>query len=167
MVLALLLAGCAPRSGEMPAELPSSLAARRQIWAAVQPLAALKGLDPGFVYALVRVESDYDPHAHHGDARGLLQLKPRTWRAVSALPYETNVWDWRTNLAVGMDALARTKATLEAKGVFSYPLLWACHHYGYDFVASRGFDLGRLPRPSDPVSRRVWAGEVHPVPPPG
>lgn len=151
----------------MPAELPSSLAARRQIWAAVQPLATLKGLDPGFVYALVQVESNFDPHAHRGDARGLLQLKPRAWKAVSALPYETNVWDWRTNLAVGIDALARTKASLEGKGVFSYPVLWACYHYGYDFVASRGFDLGRLPRPSDPVSRRVWAGEVHPVPPPG
>jgi hypothetical protein len=151
----------------MPADLPSSLVARRQIWAAVQSLAALKGLDPGFVYALVRVESNFDPHAHRGDARGLLQLKPRAWQAVSALPYETNVWDWRTNLAVGIDVLAATKATLERKGAFSYPVLWACHHYGYDFVASRGFDLGRLPRPSDPVSRRVWAGDVHPVPPPG
>lgn len=150
----------------MPAELPSSLAARRQIWAAVQPLAALKGLDPGFVYALVRVESGYDPHAHHGDARGLLQLKPRAWRAVSALPYETNVWDWRTNLAVGIDILAATKATLEQRGVFSYPVLWACYHYGYDYVAARGFDPGRVPEPSDPVSHRLWAGEPHPVPAP-
>jgi hypothetical protein len=165
-VLTLLLAGCAPRAGEVPAEPPSSLAARREIWAAVQPLAARQGLDPGFVYALVKIESNFDPHAHRGEARGLLQLKPPAWQAVSALPYATQVWDWRTNLAVGIDALAGTKAALERKGVFSYPVLWACYHYGYDFVAARGFDLSRVPRPSDPVSRRLRSGEVHPVPPP-
>jgi hypothetical protein len=166
-VLALLLAGCAPRAGEVPVALPNSLAARQQIWAAVQPLAGLRGLDPGFVYALVRTESDSDPHAQRGDARGLLQLKPRAWRAASALPYETNVWDWRTNLAVGIDILAAHKGRLEQKGVFSYPVLWACYHYGFDYVADHNFDLSRIPRPSDPLSRRLWSGEVRPVPPPG
>lgn len=163
---ALLVAGCAPRVGDVPEELPSSLEARREIWAAIQPLALAKHLDPGFVYALVKIESNFDPHAERGDARGLLQIKPRAWKAVSNLPYETQSWEWRSNLTVGIDGLARIKQVLAARGSFSYPLLWASYHFGYDYVAARDFDMSRIPRPSDPVSYRLWAGEVHPVPAP-
>jgi len=162
----LILAGCAPREGNVPAELPSSLAARREIWQAIVPLATARRIDPGFVYALVKIESNFDPRARRGEARGLLQIKPRAWKDVSDLPYETASWEWRTNLAVGIESLSRAKAELSAKGKFSYPILWACYHYGYDFVASRGFDMSRIPRPSDPVSYKIWSGEVHPIRPP-
>jgi soluble lytic murein transglycosylase-like protein len=161
----LILAGCAPREGNAPAELPSSLAARKQIWEAIVPIASARRIDPGFVYALVKVESNFDPHARRGENRGLLQIKPRAWRDVSDLPYE-DAWDWKSNLLVGIEGLSRTKVLLSAKGKFSYPLLWACYHFGYDYVAERGFDMSRIPRPSDPVSYKIWTGEVHPVRPP-
>jgi soluble lytic murein transglycosylase-like protein len=162
----LILAGCAPREGNVPADLPSSLSARREIWAAIQPLAEAQGIDPGFVYALVRIESNFDPHARRGEARGLLQIKPRAWRDVSSLPYETASWEWRRNLEVGIAGLAKLKGELSEKGMFSYPLLWASYHYGYEFVASHDFDITRVPRPSDPISYKLWSGSVHPVPPP-
>jgi len=162
----LVLAGCAPRAADAPAESAGPPAARRQIWEAVQPMAAMRGIDPLFVYAVIAVESHFDPHARRGEARGLMQIKPRAWTAVSDIPYETAVWDWRTNLAVGIDGLARIKAELAGRGVFSYPLLWAAYHHGLDFVEARGFDMSRVPRPSDPLARRLWSGEIHPVNPP-
>lgn len=163
---AILLSACAPRPGNAPLDLPDSLSARREIWAAVQPLARERGIEPGFVYAIVKLESNFNPHARRGDARGLMQIKPGAWRAVSAIPYEPAVWDWRTNLRVGVDGLASIKRNLTARGVFSYPLLWASFHYGFDYVASRGFDMSRIDRPSDPISRRLWSGEIQPVGPP-
>jgi len=162
----LALCGCSPRPGDAPAELPGTQEARRKIWEAIQPMAAMRGIDPQFVYALVAMESHFDPHARRGDARGLMQIKPRAWRKVSDIPYETAVWDWRTNLAVGIDGLASTKAALEAKGVFSYPLLWAAHLYGLDYVAARGFDISRVPPPSNPIAHRIWSGDIHPLSPP-
>ena len=162
----LVLGGCSPRAGNAPDDQPGALAARRAIWAAIQPLAGARGIDPGFVYAIVKVESNFDPDAKRGDARGLMQIKPHAWRAVSQLPYGTSVWDWRANLEVGIDSLAKVKGVLLQKGVFSYPLLWASYHYGLDYVETRGFDMSRIPRPSDPVSYRLYSGEVHPVSPP-
>ena len=161
--MALLAGGCSPHEGEAPSVSTDTPAARRQIWAAIQPLAAARDLDPLFVYALVRVESHFDPRAHHGENRGLLQIKPRAWRAVSNLPYEPAVWNWQTNLQVGMDSLVGMKGSLTEKGVFSYPLLWASYHFGYDYVASHGFDMSRIPRPSDPIAYKIWAGDVHPI----
>lgn len=162
----IILSGCSPRGEHVPVDSPETHAARRQIWEAIQPLAAMRGIDPLFVYALVTLESNCDPHARRGDARGLMQIKPGAWRAVSDIPYDTAVWDWRTNLAVGIDGLAAIKRSLTAQGVFSYPLLWAAYHYGIDYVAARGFDMSRIPRPSDPISLRLYSGDFHPVSPP-
>lgn len=162
----LVLSGCVPHRAGAPADPRATPEMRRQVWAAVQPMAAMRGIDPLFVYALVGLESGFDPHARSGEARGLLQIRPEAWRAVSDIPYEAAVWDWRTNLAVGIGRLASAKADLEAQRVFSYPLLWAAHHYGIDYVASRGFDISRIPRPSDPIARALWSGETHPVNPP-
>jgi hypothetical protein len=129
-------------------------------------MASVRKLDPLFVYALVKAESNFDPHAERGEARGLMQIKPRAWRAASDLPYETVVWDWRSNLAVGMDALASLKRALAARGVFTYPMIWASYRYGLDYTAARGFDMSRIPRPSDPTSYKLWSGDVHPLAPP-
>jgi hypothetical protein len=161
-----LLSACAPRPGNAPVDSPDSLSARRAIWEALQPMARENGIDPGFVYAIVKLESNFAPHARRGEARGLMQLKPGAWKAVTDIPYEPAVWEWRTNLRVGVGGLAAAKRTLEARGVFSYPLLWATFHYGLDYVAARGFDMSRIDRPSDPISRRLWSGEIRPVGPP-
>jgi hypothetical protein len=95
-----------------------------------------------------------------------MQIKPECWRAVSSLPYEPTVWDGRANLSVGIDALAAIKQSLTAKGVFSYPMLWAGYRYGLVYVGARGFDPSRIPRPSDPVALELWSGAVHPLAPP-
>lgn len=162
----LVAAGCAPRPGDEPAELPGTPAAQRAIWAEVRALCAERGLEPGFVYALVKVESGFDPHARRGDSRGLLQLKPSVWRSVSDAPYSTAVWDWRANLRAGADYLAALKGKMVARGHFSYRLLWAEFHYGYAYVEARGFDMERIRRPSDPVSFKLYSGEFNPVGPP-
>jgi soluble lytic murein transglycosylase-like protein len=166
-ILAVLaLAGCSPRPAGAPPESQADVTLdRRVIWTAIQPMARDRGIDPGFVYAIVKLESNFDPHARRGDARGLMQLKPKTWSSVSDLPYEPAVWDWHANLEVGIKNLASIRDALRAKGVFSYPLMWAAYHYGLEFVEARGFDMSRIPRPSDPISRRLWSGEIHPVDP--
>jgi hypothetical protein len=152
--------------GRVPADLPAPLETRREIWAAIQPMAAAKGIEPGFVYALVKAESNFDPRARQGEGRGLMQIKPGTWRAVSSLPYDPTVWEGRANLSVGIDALAAIKQSLTARGVFSYPMLWAAYRYGLDYVEARGFELSRIPRPSDPAALELWSGAVQPLAPP-
>ena len=163
----LALSACARRA-------PTDLAAaapptRAEIWAAIQPLAARYRLEPAFIYALVIAESNGDPRAHNGDARGLMQLKPGAWRAASPAPYEPTVWEWRANLTAGVDYLAYSRSYLhQQRGVtFSYPLLLAAFHYGLDYVEARRFDVSRVPVPDHPIYRELWRGNLKPVPPPG
>jgi len=145
---------------------PGPKEVQRDVWAALQPRAARWNLDARFVYALVAAESGFDPHARHGDARGLLQLTPAAWASVSRVPYPGAVWDWRTNLGVGIDRLGKIRQDLEARGAFSYPLLLAAYQHGFEYVAARQFDVRRMPRPEGPIARRLWSGELHPVEPP-
>jgi len=139
---------------------------RAEIWVAIQPMAARYRLSPAFIYALVAAESNFDPLARNGSARGLLQITPRAWRAVSRVPYEPAVWNWRTNLEVGVDYLAYSRAYLHRKAAFSYPLLLAAFHYGLDYVEERDFNVGRIPVPNSPIYRELWSGNLAPVPPP-
>ncbi len=139
---------------------------RSEVWVAIQPLAARYRLEPAFIYALVAAESNFDPAARNGDARGLLQLKPGAWRAVSAQPYEPAVWNWRSNLEAGVDYLAYSRAYLHKKTEFSYPLLLAAFHYGLEYVAERKFNAEGIPIPDSPIYRQLWAGNLSPVPPP-
>ncbi len=161
-LLLLGLAACHRRALPEPVVPPT----RREIWAAIRPLADRYRMSPEFVYALVAAESNFDPAAHNGEARGLFQLKPRAWRAVSALPYVPAVWDWRANLEVGIDYLAYSRSYLHRKNVFSYPLLLAAFHYGLDYVEERDFDIGRIPTPASPIYRELWSGNLAPVAPP-
>ena len=123
-------------------------------------------MDPSFVFALVAAESNFNPKASYGEARGLMQLKPAAWKDVASLPYEPAVWSWRTNLSTGIDYLAFCRSSLHAKGVFSYPLLLASFHYGYEFVRDRQFDLGRIPVPENAIYQKLWAGDLKPIPTP-
>lgn len=157
----LLVAGCTrqPAGAADPAT-------QKAIWAAIQPHAARYRIEPAFVYALVAAESNFDPQARHGEARGLLQLQPAAWREVSREPYEPAVWDWRKNLETGVDYLAWCRSYLHKKQKFSYPLLLAAFHYGMDYVERRDFDPGRIEPPESPVYRELWGGNLAAVPPP-
>jgi len=153
-----LLTGCAPREAPPPTKL--------EIWQAIQPHAARYRLEPAFIYALVAAESNFDPRARNGEARGLMQLKPAAWRTVSGAPYEPTVWDWRANLAAGVDYLAFTRSYLHGKDRFSYPRLLAAYHYGLDYLEDRRFDLEGLPVPDNEIYRQLWRGNLAPVSPP-
>lgn len=162
LVLA-VLAGCS-RNQPIPVQPPPTKA---EIWAAIQPRASRYRMDPAFIYALVAAESNFDPQARNGSARGLLQLMPGAWRAVSSRPYEPTVWDWRANLEGGIDYLAYTRSYLQKKKVpFSYPVLLASFHYGLDFMEDRGFDAGRVAVPDNAIYRELWKGNLNPVAPP-
>jgi len=139
---------------------------RRAVWDEIQAKAPSEHLDAGFVFAVVAAESNFDPRAAHDRARGLMQLTPETWESVSKIPYPGAVWDWQINLDVGMNRLAELRRGLVAKGVFSYPLLLAAYEHGLDFVAARKFDPRKMPRPENPIARRLLAGELHPIDPP-
>lgn len=160
--LLLALAACGRR--EPPPELPQP--SRAEIWAAVQTEAARYRLEPEFVYALVAAESNFDAAARNGEARGLLQIKPAAWRTVSSRPYEPDVWDWRTNLRVGVEYLAWCRHTLHAENRFSYPALLAAFHYGLDHMARRDFDPAQVPVPPSGIYRELWRGNLRPLEPP-
>ncbi|MDB6169734.1 MAG: Lytic transglycosylase catalytic [Verrucomicrobia bacterium] len=156
------LAGCARRATERSAAAPT----REEIWSAIRPLAQRYRLAPGFIYALVAAESNFNPAAQNGEARGLLQIKPRAWRTVSKKPYEPEVWNWRTNLEVGVDYLAYSRAYLHRRDRFSYPLLLAAFHYGLDFVEAEDFSINGIDPPDNAIYRELWRGNLKPVAPP-
>ena len=163
-----LLAACARHGAASDDAVVAPLPTRAEIWAAIQPLAERYRMEPAFLYALVAAESDFNPRARNGDARGLLQLKPRSWRAVSAAPYEPTVWDWRANLAAGVDYLAYSRSYLHKQGgvTFSNRLLLAAFHYGIDYVEERRFELRRIPVPESAIYAELWRGNLAPVAPP-
>jgi len=141
-------------------------ATRETVWQAIQPVAKRYRIEPAFIYALVAAESNFDPRAQNGEARGLMQIKPGAWRTVSSAPYEPTVWEWRRNLECGVDYLAWCRNTLHQKRKFSYPLLLASFHYGFDYVQERDFDLRRLDSPDNGIYREMWRGNLSPVLPP-
>jgi soluble lytic murein transglycosylase-like protein len=157
----LLLVACSRKEAAAP-----DPATRAAVWAAIQPLAERYRMDPAFIYALVAAESNFDPAARNGEARGLMQIKPGAWRTVSRESYEPGVWSWRQNLATGVDYLAWCRSDLHRRQKFSYPLLLASFHYGIDYVEARDFSLGRLDLPDNAIYRELWRGNLTPVPPP-
>ncbi len=164
LVIGLCLLAACSRRGDIDSLPPTRL----EIWNAIQPLAARYRIEPAFIYALVLAESNGDPRVQNGDARGLLQLKPAAWAAVSRTPYEPAVWNWRTNLEAGVDYLAYSRSYLHRQqGVtFSYPLLLASFHYGLDYVESRHFDVSGVAVPDNQIYRELWRGNLSPVSPP-
>lgn len=162
LLVGLLIGGCSQRGPELDAVPPT----RAEIWAELQPIVERYRLDPGFVYAIVAAESNFDPRARRGDARGLMQIKPAAWSAVSIKPYEPTVWQWRENLAVGIDYLAYVRSSLHRQNRFSYPRLLAAFHYGPDHLEERNYDLDRLKPPPNDIYRQLWQGNLNPVPPP-
>lgn len=162
--IGLLLTGCS-RSGDRDAAKPDP-ATREAVWQAIQPLAARYRMEPAFVFALVAAESNFDPRAKNGEARGLMQLKPGAWRTVNSEPYEPAVWDWRQNLACGVDYLAWCRSTLHRRQKFSYPLLLVAFQHGLDYVQAGDFKARRTDLPDTAIYEELWNGNLSPVPPP-
>jgi soluble lytic murein transglycosylase-like protein len=139
---------------------------REQVWAALQAHAKRYRIEPTFIYALVAAESNFDASARNGEARGLLQLTPVAWRSVTGQPYQPDVWEWRTNLRTGVDYLAFCRHALHEKKKFSYPLLLAAFHYGFDAVEAAKWDATKFDPPDNPIYRELWRGNLAPLTPP-
>jgi len=167
LILAVLLPAWGCRRAGVAESAPAEPApSRAEIWAAIQPLAHRYQISPEFIYAIVAAESNFDPRAKNGEARGLMQLSPAAWRAVSPQPYEPTVWSWRDNLEAGIDYLAYSRNYLHRKTVFSYPLLLGAFHYGLTYVEARNFDLRRIPVPDNAIYQELWSGNLSPLGPP-
>lgn len=136
------------------------------VWEAVQEEAAVVGLDPGFVYAIVWAESSLRPRAETEAARGLMQLTEGAWKMVTTRPY-SRAFHWRTNLRVGVAYLAYNRDVLVRAGVFNYPRLAAAYRYGRNRLAREEYDLSRLPQPSNRIYAELFQGNLWPVVPPG
>lgn len=161
LALLFLAAGCGRDRAASEAQ-PT----RGEIWTAIQPIAARYRIEPAFIYAIIAAESNFDPKARNGDARGLMQIKPAAWAMVSAAPYEPQVWDWRANLEAGVEYLAHVRSLLHRQNRFSYPRLLAAYHYGPEYLEARRFDLDRLEVPANDIYRELWRGNLAPIPPP-
>lgn len=135
-----------------------------RVWREVQTQARTAGLDPGFVYAIIWAESSLRPQAETSVARGMMQLTEGAWTTVSNRPY-WQAWDWRVNIAVGIDYLAYCRSRLEANDQFSYPLLAASFRFGPTHVSSNGYDLNRIRQPDNPIYASLFAGDLRPVEP--
>ncbi|MBI2813336.1 MAG: lytic transglycosylase domain-containing protein [Opitutae bacterium] len=155
----LLASGCGRNNAADPATPEAG-------WAAIRPLALQHRLAPTFVCALVAAESNFDPQARNGEARGLLQLKPEAWETVSREHYEPTVWAWRRNLGAGVAYLASCRSALPPRCRFSYPLVLAVYRHGLDQLASRDCNLAKLDPPDSPLARELWRGNLKPLPPP-
>ncbi len=123
------------------------------------------GLDPKFVYAICHAESSLDANAETSVARGMMQLTEAAWVDVTELHYR-QAFDWETNVEVGMLYLKRLKGMLESQEVFSYPRLAASYRFGYGALRKEKFMVSRLQTPVNRIYRKLFAGDMAPVPPP-
>ena len=64
------------------------------VWKKVKQEAAIYGLDPSFVYAVVFAESSLRPRAKNTGGNGIMQISKPTWQDMSNYPYKF-VWDWK------------------------------------------------------------------------
>ena len=146
-------------------ERDANYVAKEKVWEKISSEAPGKGLDPKFVYAICHAESSLNANAESSVARGLMQLTEAAWVDVTELHYR-QAFDWETNVEVGMLYLQRLKRMLEKNDVFSYPRLAASYRYGYGALRKEKFMVSRLKTPLNRIYRKLFAGELAPVPPP-
>ena len=149
----------APPTGQLP---PTA----QNVWRFVQATAPRYGVDARFAYALAVGESGLDPYAFNHGARGLMQLRPEAWAAVSNEPFHA-AWDWEKNTRAALAYLAWCRGELAKHGAVSPALLAASYHFGPDAVAEAGYALRNLPRPPNDVYRKIFGGDPNPVAAPG
>lgn len=136
------------------------------VWPVVYELSTQAGLDPEFVYALAWAESGLNAKARSSVARGMMQLTRPAWDQVTDESYRL-AWEWQTNVRVAIDYLAYCRDYLKVRDSFSYPLLAASYRYGPYYVQARDFDIQQLKPPKNEIYKRIFAGNVRPVSPPG
>lgn len=142
----------------------SEKATPQAVWSYIQQRAAKHDLDPYFVYAIAMAESSLRPDADSGQARGMMQLSKPAWETVSTESYR-QAWNWQKNIDAGILYLVHCRTFLRQKGHFNYPLLAAGYRYGIYRVQKEGFQIHRLPRPSNKIYRELFAGNMRPVRP--
>ncbi len=135
------------------------------VWQYIERRAPAYGLEPGFVYAVVKAESTFNPHAETAVARGLMQMTAGAWKTVSNQPYR-EAWNWRSNLDAGMAYLAHLKAQLEAAERFSYPRLAAAYRFGPNRLREADYNLSRMPATQNRIYTQLFSGNTAPVSPP-
>lgn len=100
LVVALACFGCAAGAMADQPDLP-----------AVQSLVAREaqriGVPAPLALAVAKVESEFDPDALGGEARGVMQVTPRTARTEFGIDDPDRLWDAPTNVRVGLLYLKR------------------------------------------------------------
>lgn len=135
------------------------------VWPVVYELSTQADLDPEFVYALAWAESGLNAKARSSVARGMMQLTRPAWSEVTDESYRL-AWEWQTNVRVAIDYLVYCRDYLKARDSFSYPLLAASYRYGPYHVQANDFDIQQIKPPKNEIYKRIFAGNVRPVPPP-
>lgn len=132
------------------------------VWEKVEQEAAIYGLEPSFVFAIVFAESSFRPRARNTGGNGMMQVSEATWGDMCNYPYD-QVWDWQVNIEVGTAYLGWCKNYLEKKKSFSYPLLAACYNKGPDFVRRNKFDISTIGKTTNVVYMELFKGNLSPI----
>lgn len=142
--------------------LPHQLLTPREVWEVVRRVAAARGLEPSFVFAIIEAESSLNPDATTSSSRGLMQVSRGVWGLMTHKPFE-DAYAWQTNIEVGTEYLDYCKRFLEDRRVFSYPRLAACYHMGPGALEGCHWDVRCLPHPENDIYRALYAGNERPV----
>lgn len=135
------------------------------VWPVIYELSTQADLDPEFVYALAWAESGLNAKARSSVARGMMQITRPAWNQVTDESYRL-AWEWRTSIRVGIDYLVFCREYLKSHDSFSYPLLAASYRYGPYHVQDKEFEIQQLKTPKNKIYKRIFEGNVRPVPPP-
>ncbi len=141
---------------------PPNYIPRDEVWAYVEVRAGEHGLDPRFVFAIIKAESTFDANAGNHGARGMMQLRRPAWDTVTERPFR-HAWRWKVNVDQGIAYLVHIRSFLEERDVFSYPRLAAAYRYGPYALEREEFDISRLPAPRNEVYREIFQGNAAPV----
>ncbi len=141
---------------------PPDYIPREEVWTYVERRAGEHGLDPGFVFAIIKAESTFNANASNQGARGMMQLRRPAWDMVTERPFR-HAWRWRVNIDQGIAYLAFLRDFLEQRDAFSYPRLAAAYRYGHHALEREDFDVSRLPAPRNEVYREIFRGHTAPV----
>ncbi|MEL0098433.1 MAG: transglycosylase SLT domain-containing protein [Opitutae bacterium] len=137
----------------------------KKVWAKIKKEAPELGLEPSFVYAICHAESSLNANAETSIAKGMMQLTEPAWSDVTKLHYRT-AFQWETNIEVGMLYLKRLKGMLESVDMFNYPRLAASYRYGYGALRQEQYMVSRMKTPINRIYRKLFAGQLSPVPTP-
>jgi len=135
------------------------------VWPLVYELSSQANLDPEFVYALAWAESSLNAKARTSVARGMMQLTRPAWEQVTDESYRL-AWEWQMSIRIAIDYLVYCRAYLKSHDAFSYPLLAASYRYGPYYVQAKEFDIKQIKSPKNEIYKRIFSGNVRPVPPP-